>query len=212
MGAIAHLGAEHHLVVAAQSPAQSAAHPGLHEHGHPLVIPAWRVVARVRQVAISDGDRVVGNGGDLAQEKPPEPSILSRRLVVGHRVHELMIHQQNHAVVGQRGLEDVIRRSNADIQEVARQCGAAAVHTVGEILEQDHNLLFALVMEQLPMKRESVLETPNQVRYQIGVSGTVVDQLDVACLHGAHTLADGDAHTSGQKHRNCYDRRPDPHG
>jgi len=63
MGAIAHLGAEHHLVVAGQSPAQSAAHPGLHENGHPLVIPAWRVVARVRQVAISDGDRVVGKWG-----------------------------------------------------------------------------------------------------------------------------------------------------
>ena len=48
------------------------------------------------------------------------------------------------------------------------------------------------------MKSQSVLETTNQVRYQIGVSGTVVDQLDVACLHGAHTLAGGDAHTAAR--------------
>ena len=67
-------------------------------------------------------------------------------------------------------------------------------------------------MEQLPLNSESVLETPNQVRYQIGVSGALVDQLDVACLHGAHALAGDDAHAAGQKHRNCYDRRPDPHG
>jgi hypothetical protein len=60
------------------------------------------------------------------------------------------------------------------------------------------------------MESKSVLETPNQVRYQIGVSGTVVDQLDVACLHGAHTLAGGDPYTAGQTHRDCYDRRPDP--
>ena len=67
-------------------------------------------------------------------------------------------------------------------------------------------------MEQRPMKDESVFETPNQVRYQIGVSGTVVDQLDVACLHGAHTLAGGDAYTAGQTQRDCYNRRSDPHG
>ncbi len=156
-------GAEDHLVVAADGAAVAARHPGLEEDRHALVVPARREAPRRRQVAVQHRHRVIGVGRDLAGEQPAEDAVLRRRLVRSHHVQQLVAHHPVDALVGGRGLVDLLERLDADRQVVDRDRRGAGVAVVVEILQQHRDPLVRLVAEQGAVEVERVLEAARQV-------------------------------------------------
>ena len=115
--------AEDHLVEAALRAADAAGHPRVDEHGAAFVKPARRGHARRGQVEVEHRFGLLGQRHDLAAEQRPEEPIVPRRLVHRHDVHQLVVHDRVHPLVGRNRLERVGQRRDLDRQRVAGHRG-----------------------------------------------------------------------------------------
>ena len=104
------LGPEDHLVIGAQGPPQPAVHPGLHEDGDALQIPARRIGPRTGQVGVDGGQGILLVRHDLAEEEPAEEGGRPDRLIHGDDVGQLVVHDHAHALVGRHHVVGMLER------------------------------------------------------------------------------------------------------
>jgi len=204
---VQHHGAEGHLVVGAHGPAEAAGEPRLHEGGDPLVVPAGRVLAGAGHVPVQERQRVVVHGTDLAEEQTPAGAIAAGRLVRGHHVDELMVHDGVHALVHAHGLEVVGERGQPEHDVVHRDGAAGGVGVVVEVVQQDGDPAGGLVAEDLPVGLEGVLQAAGHVGDDVGVQLAEVDEPEVVRLDGLQAAPHGNGgHHDRQERR--YPRPP----
>jgi hypothetical protein len=196
VAAVAHHGAEDHLVVTVLGPAEAAGHPGFHEHGHALVVPARGVAARVGQVAVPDGQGVLVRGGDLALEELAEEQVAAGGHVAGHQVHQFVVHHPAEALVGGAGLVHVLEGFDAQGHVVVGHGGRPGVAVVVHVLQDDVDLLAGLVAEHAVVEAQGIVEASRQVGNHVGIL-TEVDQPHILALAGLEF----------QVHRRCRCRR-----
>ena len=152
--------AEVHLVVAAQGAADTAAQPGLHETGNPLVIPTGGIPARHGEVAPQgrNGLRIVH--GHLGAEEFAPAQVA---LVVLVRHHDVRVLVAEKLTVPLGSGIDVVRhihRRHADLNMGTRQRRRTAVAVVFPVCHQQQGgfgLIDGITGPALPMKRFAVL-------------------------------------------------------
>ena len=105
MGVVADHRPEDHLVVAALRPAHAAGHPGVDEHRNAFVEPARRGDPRRGQVLVEDRFRLFGDRVHLAGKQFPEDPVPRGGLVERSHVHQLVVHDRVHPLVGGDRLE-----------------------------------------------------------------------------------------------------------
>ena len=119
--------AKDHLVVAALRAAEPAGHPGVDEDGDALVIPPRRRRPRRGEVpstaATPDARRSARPCPGTAPEHPIPPDGLVHR----HDVHQLVVHQRRHPLVGGNRLEGEVERCDLNRHQVARHGAGRAL-------------------------------------------------------------------------------------
>ena len=167
MGVVPHHRPEDHFVVAALRAAEAAAHPGLHEHGAALEVPARGRVARHREVAVDQRLRILSLGKDLAHEEPAPPLVLLRRDVVLRHVDQLVVHQRVQALAGGKRLECVGQRRDVEHEPAVRYRAGVSVAVIREIRQEDAHRLRRLPSERAALPLERVGERAHCVRCKV---------------------------------------------
>ena len=179
MRVVAHHGAEHHLVVGALRAADAAGHPGVHEDSRAFQIPARRVHARGGEVVVEDRFRMFLDRRGLAHEEfAPE-----RILIVPHvhrgDVDEFVVHQREDALAGSQRLERLVHGGDVDQKRVVRRRARGGVAVVGEVLEQNRDLLPRLPFEDALLEFERVQRRTRHVRREVGFRRIEIEDVDV---------------------------------
>ena len=111
-----------------------------------------------------------------------QPLVRGRRLVRGDDVQQLVAHHPVDALVGGRGLVDVLEGLDADRQVVGGHGRRAGVAVVVEVLEEDGHRLTRCVIEELLVKVERVGEAVREVGEDVLVVLVHVDDQHVVGL------------------------------
>ena len=200
--------AEHHLVVRALGPAEAARHPGVEEDRDPLVVPAGRGHPRGRQIEIEDRLGVVGDGVHLAAEQAAEEALGPRGLIQRGHVDQLVVHDRVQPLVGRHRLEGGAQGGDLNAHEVARNGGRSGVAGVGEVGEQDRDLLGGVVAEQAALEAEGVLERAHGVGREVGLRALEVDEAQVVGLERGELGGDGHGGAEDKQDHGAADRQP----
>ena len=182
---VAHHRAKHHLVVATLRAPQPAAHPGFHEDGAALVVPARGREARHREVAVEERLRILRPRGDLAQEEAAPRPVLLRRDIAGRHVDQLVVHERIHALAGGKGLEGARERRDVEDEEVARCGNRRGIAVVRKILQQHRDGLVGSPAEGALLPLERVRERAHRMRHE-KPEVVEVDELQVLRIDGRH--------------------------
>ena len=125
-----------------------------------------------------------GDRSDLAAKQLTKEQVARRRSIVRHDVNQFMVHQVRHALAGRERLEGEVHWRDAQRDEVAGNRLGRRVARIGEVGEQDRDLLARGEVEQLAMERESVLKRSPDVRDDECLRWVQEDDADVLGLSG----------------------------
>ena len=176
---IMHLGAEHHLVIAALGAAETAGHPGFEEHRASFHVPARGEVPGARQEIVEDRFRVLLHRRRLAAEKVAPESVVRIPDVDRRDVRQLMVVEVKKRSPGRERLHRQRQRSDIEKDHVARRSERGGIAVVGEILEQDRRPVPRLPVELLLMEGERVFERASEIGRQIGLDRVDVEKRQV---------------------------------
>ncbi len=181
-GVVTHHRAEHHLVVGALGAAEAAGHPGLHEDGAALKVPARHIHPGGGEVVVEDRFRMVLQRHGLAVEQAPPEGVRVVPDVHGRHVDRLMVHQGVEALARAEGLEGLAERGDVHQDGVVGRSPRGRVAVVGEILEQDRGLVPWRPTPLLLLEGHGVQEAAGDVGRQIGLGRVEVEQPQVLGL------------------------------
>ena len=182
VGAVAHHGAEDHLVVATLGASDATGHPGVDEDGDPFVIPTRRGHAGRGQIHVENRFRLFADRIDLAPEESAEHAIAPRSLVHGGHVHQFVVHDRVHPLISGDRLERKAQRGDLHHHRAAWDHGDPGVAVVLEVREQHGDVLIGLVAEQLGLEGERVEEGPDGMRDEVRLGSLEVDEPKVRAL------------------------------
>ena len=174
--------AEDHFVVAALRASHTAGHPGVDEHGDAFVIPARRGDPRRGQVHVENAFGLVGDRVHLSPEQTAEHPVAPCRLVHRRHVHQLVVHDRVHPLVGGDRLEGETEGGHLDHHGAARHHRDTGIPPVLEIGEQDGDVRIGFVAKQLRLERERIEEGAHRVGDQVGFGPFEVDHAKVTPL------------------------------
>ncbi len=204
---VPHHRAEDHLVPGTLAPAPAPGHPRLEEDRGPFVVPARGQAARRRQVVVEDRLRLLRRRRDLPREHgAPEP-IARPRVVVERHVDELVVHHPVDRLVRRDGLVGEGHGRDLEHHEVPGDDVHAGVAEVGEVVQEDRDLLGRPVREDPPVEAEGVLERAGDVRDEVRLPRREVDEPQVVGLE-RRDLAPGRRRPEKQGGRHDGGREP----
>ena len=132
-----------------------------------------------------------------------------RRLVPRHDVHQLVVHEPVHALVGGDGLVGRTDGGGLEQEQVARDRSGAGVAGIPEVVEEDGHRLRGSELEEPLVEGEGVLEAARRVGHQVGLQWVPVDQVEIVGLQGVETEAPAGRPSPGEEHQ---ERGADPRG
>ena len=173
---------KHHLVVPALRAARGRRPSTCRGRRRSLVVPPRRGHPRRGQVEVGDGLGLIGDRRHLAEEQPAEEPIPARGLVHRGHVHELVVHDGRHPLVGGQRLEGETQRCDLHGERVARHRACRSVPCVREVEQEDRHFPVGIEPKELLLERQRGEECPGGVRRQVGFAPLEVDQPQVAHL------------------------------
>ena len=176
MSIVPNHGAKNHLVPVALGAPVTSRHPGLGKDGHALEEPARTRFTRRRQILVKDRLRVFRLGNDLAAKELARSTIGGGGLIRVGDVHEFVIHDRVHAWSRGGRLERQGEGGNVDGQCVTWRRVGAGVAEIGEIGQQDRDLVVRHVAENTFLPIGRIVECLDDPRDQVGFGRIEIKQ------------------------------------
>ena len=97
-------------------------------------------------------------------------------------MHQLVVHEHGHALVGRDRLEREVERRDLDRHDVARHGAGRRVAGVGEISEQHRDVIGRRELEELLLERQRVEERARRSGDEVALGALEIDQTHLRCF------------------------------